>query len=38
MQAWITSNIAYQLRNNAFDCIMLQSSGFFNSARTSKLM
>ena len=38
MQAWVTSKVAYQLRNDAFHSVMRQSPGFFNSARTGELM
>lgn len=38
MQAWVTSRVACQLRNDAFHSVMRQSPGFFNSARTGELM
>jgi subfamily B ATP-binding cassette protein MsbA len=38
MQAWVTSKVAYQLRNDAFHSVMRQSPGFFNSAKTGELM
>lgn len=38
MQAWVTSRVAYQLRKDAFHCIMRQSPAFFNSAKTGGLM
>lgn len=38
MQAWVTSKVAYQLRNDAFHSVLRQSPGFFNSARTGELM
>lgn len=38
MQAWVTSKVAYQLRNDAFHCVMRQSPAFFNSAKTGELM
>jgi len=38
MQAWVTSKVACQLRNDAFHSVMRQSPGFFNSARTGELM
>jgi subfamily B ATP-binding cassette protein MsbA len=38
MQAWVTSRVAYQLRNDAFHCVMRQSPVFFNSAKTGELM
>ncbi len=38
MQAWVTSKVVYQIRNDAFNCVMRQSPGFFNSAKTGELM
>lgn len=38
MQAWVTSRVVYQIRNDAFHSVMRQSPGFFNSARTGELM
>lgn len=38
MQAWVTSKVAYQMRNDAFQCVMRQSPAFFNSAKTGELM
>jgi len=38
MQAWVTSKVAYKLRNDAFHSVLRQSPGFFNSARTGELM
>ncbi|MFN0075786.1 MAG: ABC transporter ATP-binding protein [Prosthecobacter sp.] len=38
MQAWVTSKVAFQLRNDAFHSVMRQSPGFFNSAKTGELM
>ncbi len=38
MQAWVTSKVVYQIRNDAFRSIMRQSPGYFNNARTGELM
>lgn len=38
MQAWVTSKVVYQIRNDAFSSVMRQSPGFFNSAKTGELM
>lgn len=38
MQAWVTSKVVYQIRNDAFRSVMRQSPGFFNSAKTGELM
>lgn len=38
MQAWVTSRVVYQIRNDAFRSVMRQSPAFFNSARTGELM
>jgi ATP-binding cassette, subfamily B, bacterial MsbA len=38
MQAWVTSKVVYQIRNDAFGSIMRQSPGYFNNARTGELM
>jgi subfamily B ATP-binding cassette protein MsbA len=38
MQAWVTSRVVYQIRNDAFQSVMRQSPGFFNSAKTGELM
>ncbi len=38
MQAWVTSKMVYQIRNDAFRSVLRQSPGFFNSAKTGELM
>lgn len=38
LQAWVTGKVVYQIRNEAFHCVMRQSPGFFNSAKTGELM
>ncbi|MFN9938827.1 MAG: ABC transporter transmembrane domain-containing protein, partial [bacterium] len=38
MQAWVTSRVVYDIRNDAYRSVMRQSPGFFNSARTGELM
>jgi subfamily B ATP-binding cassette protein MsbA len=38
MQAWVTSKVVYQIRNDAFRSVLRQSPGFFNSAKTGELM
>ncbi len=38
MQAWVTSKVVYDIRNEAFHSVMRQSPGFFNSAKTGELM
>jgi subfamily B ATP-binding cassette protein MsbA len=38
MQAWVTSKVVYQIRNDAFRSILRQSPGYFNNARTGELM
>lgn len=38
MQAWVTSKVVYQIRNDAFRSVIRQSPGFFNSAKTGELM
>ncbi|MBL9182368.1 MAG: ABC transporter ATP-binding protein [Verrucomicrobiaceae bacterium] len=38
MQAWVTSRVVYEIRNDAFRSVMRQSPGFFNSAKTGELM
>ncbi|MDB6003394.1 MAG: lipid exporter, fused ATPase and inner rane subunit MsbA [Prosthecobacter sp.] len=38
MQAWVTSKVVYQIRNDAFGSIMRQSPGYFNNARIGELM
>lgn len=38
MQAWVTSKVVFQIRNDAFRSVMRQSPGFFNSAKTGELM
>ncbi|WP_395750830.1 ABC transporter ATP-binding protein [Prosthecobacter sp.] len=38
MQAWVTSKVVYQIRNDAFRSIIRQSPGYFNNARTGELM
>ncbi len=38
LQAWVTSKVVYQIRNDAFHSVMRQSPGFFNSAKTGELM
>lgn len=38
MQAWVTSRMVYQIRNDAFRSVLRQSPGFFNSAKTGELM
>lgn len=38
MQAWVTSKVVFQIRNDTFHSVMRQSPAFFNSARTGELM
>ena len=38
LQAWVTSKVVYQIRNDAFRSILCQSPAFFNSAKTGELM
>ncbi|MCB1744370.1 MAG: ABC transporter ATP-binding protein [Gammaproteobacteria bacterium] len=38
MQAWVTSKMVYQIRNDAFRSVLRQSPGFFNTAKTGELM
>lgn len=38
MQAWVTSKMVYQIRNDAFRSVLRQSPGFFNGAKTGELM
>lgn len=38
MQAWVTSRVVYDIRNDAYRSVMRQSPGFFNSAKTGELM
>lgn len=38
LQAWVTSKVVYQIRNDAFRSVLRQSPSFFNSAKTGELM
>lgn len=38
MQAWVTSKVVFQIRNDAFSSVMRQSPAFFNNAKTGELM
>lgn len=38
LQAWVTSRMVYQIRNDAFHSVLRQSPAFFNGAKTGELM
>ncbi len=38
LQAWVTSRVVYDIRNEAFRSVLRQSPAFFNSAKTGELM